>query len=259
MGIVVAGIVAANLSLVDHDQDRDDTSSIALPSPDLDTGDRAEPASRSTNRAEPQGEGDPAGEPAVSATITDLINGREQPSPMQPPKSGDGEYLVVGGEDEPADLGAGEAVRYLVEVEAGLPFDSDEFAADVHRILNDERGWGASEDAGFRRVDDGPVRFRVSLSSPDLTDEQCYPLLTGGEVSCWNGTRAVINAERWGTGAGTYGADLLAYREYLVSHEVGHALGHGHVNCPSEGELAPVMVQQTKSLGGCEANPWPDP
>jgi hypothetical protein len=145
----------------------------------------------------------------------------------------------------------------MVEVEEDLPFDADGFADDVHRILNDERGWGHDGSVRFERVDDDTAEFRVSLSSPDLTDEQCYPLLTRGEVSCWNGSRAIINAQRWGVGAETYGADVLSYREYLINHEVGHALGHGHVNCPVAGAPAPTMVQQTKSLQGCEPNPWP--
>jgi hypothetical protein len=69
----------------------------------------------------------------------------------------------------------------------------------------------------------------------------------------------VINAVRWGIGAKTYGRDLLSYREYLINHEVGHGLGRGHVRCPRPGWRAAVMVQQTKSLEGCRANPWPYP
>ncbi|MDN5717960.1 MAG: DUF3152 domain-containing protein, partial [Janibacter sp.] len=51
--------------------------------------------------------------------------------------------------------------------------------------------------------------------------------------------------------------DLQLYRHYLVNHEVGHGLGKGHERCPRKGSPAPVMVQQTLSLHGCTANPWP--
>ncbi len=209
-------------------------------------------------RSDIRAAGVPAPVPTHVATLEGrVVNGRVQPEPVDPPSAAEAEYDVATGSSEPPAEASGEVVRYLVEVERGLPFDPDEFAAAVHTILNDERGWGPQEDIRFKRVDDGPVRFRVSLSSPDLTDAECYPLRTGGKVSCWNGTRAVINAKRWGTGSETFAGDLLTYREYLINHEVGHALGHQHENCPKEGEPAPVMVQQTKSLEGCEANPWP--
>jgi hypothetical protein len=151
-------------------------------------------------------------------------------------------------------------IRYLVEVERGLPFDSRSFAVRVHQILNDPRGWGHGGRLRFVRTDHGPVRVRVALTSPDLTDRSCLPVHTGGELSCWDGPRSVINAKRWGTGAATYGGDLASYREYVINHEVGHQLhGPDHASCPKRGALAPVMVQQTKGLGGCRPNPWPFP
>ncbi|MEQ4724487.1 DUF3152 domain-containing protein [Nonomuraea sp. B19D2] len=164
-----------------------------------------------------------------------------------------GVYEVVPG-GAPPRRGRGEVVRYLVEVELGLPFDPDAFAAQVHRTLNDSRGW-----ARFERVDHGPVHVRVALSSPGLTVRQCRPLRTGGELSCWNGERSIINARRWAKGVPQYGGDLAAYRNYLISHEVGHSLGHEHRSCPGPGRLAPVMTQQSKSLGRCRPNPWPFP
>ncbi|MFE3454739.1 DUF3152 domain-containing protein [Nonomuraea sp. NPDC059194] len=169
------------------------------------------------------------------------------------PRRGTGRFRVVPGDGAPRK-GAGTAVRYQVEVEGGLPFSPKEFAATVHETLNDPRSWGR-----FRRVDHGPVRLSVALTSPLTTDAQCLPLRTGGELSCWNGSRSVINAERWARGVEAYHGDLTAYRRYVINHEVGHGLGHHHVSCPGRGRPAPVMVQQSKSLESCRPNPWPYP
>ncbi|AQZ64208.1 hypothetical protein BKM31_24530 [[Actinomadura] parvosata subsp. kistnae] len=192
----------------------------------------------------------PSAPPRSAIPPKPLAPGREK---VRVPHSASGRYAVVRG-GAPARRGRGEVVRYLVEVERGLPFDPAEFAAEVHRTLNDVRGWGR-----FERVDRGPVRVRVALSSPGLTIRQCLPLRTGGELSCWNGRRSVINALRWAEGVPQYGGDLTAYRRYLISHEVGHGLGHHHRRCPGPGRPAPVMVQQSKSLGRCRPNPWPFP
>lgn len=56
----------------------------------------------------------------------------------------------------------------------------------------------------------------------------------------------VLNAWRWVNGAPAYRDDLVNYRRYLISHEFGHALGTPHEGCPAAGELAPVMMRQTK-------------
>lgn len=95
------------------------------------------------------------------------------------------------------------------------------------------------------------------LATLGTTDELCAPLLTRGRVSCQNGSRVVLNAERWVDGAAAYGDDTAGYRRYLVNHEFGHALGRNHVGCPGRGRLAPVMMQQTKGLGSCRPNSWP--
>ncbi|WP_211489987.1 DUF3152 domain-containing protein, partial [Georgenia thermotolerans] len=176
------------------------------------------------------------------------------------PDAGAGRASVVPG--AAAAPPEGEDVRTVrVEVEDGLPVDGAAFAAYVMEVLNDPRGWGADGTLAFARTD-GAADVRVVLASPDLTDRLCYPLRTLGQVSCAIGGAAVLNVARWSEGAAPFtaaGGTVSGYRHYLVNHEVGHVLGHGHAACPAPGELAPVMVQQTLDLQGCRPNGWPAP
>lgn len=192
----------------------------------------------------------PAPRPTPTPVAEDLVS-----------QSGTGTLAVVSGTAGRADDGA-RLVRYRVRVEQGLevdgqPVDRRGFARIVHRILTDERGWQPIDGVRFVRVDGNDADVDVVLASPDTTDSMCAPLGTGGWLSCYNGYATVLNARRWYSGADSYGADLVNYRRYLVSHEMGHYLGHPHVECPAPGATAPVMVQQTKSLYGCDKGPWP--
>lgn len=170
------------------------------------------------------------------------------------PQSASGRLATVAGTVPPA--GAGTPLSYRLEVEAGLPLDGAAVAAQVHRVLTDRRGWQPIEGVAFTRTT-GPADFELIIASPDLVDRLCYPLDTIGQLSCRNGDKVILNARRWATAVPWYGGDMDAYRAYLVNHEVGHRLGHGHKPCPAAGAPAPVMVQQSKSLYGCRANPWP--
>lgn len=149
------------------------------------------------------------------------------------------------------------ARTFFVEVERGLPVDKGRFARFVQSVLYDERGWAAAGGFALQWVDSGTPDFRVALASPDTTDSLCAPLDTAGIYSCHNEGRAVLNYWRWANGADAYGDHLTAYRTYMVNHEVGHALGHGHAFCTEAGAEAPLMMQQTKGVGACEPHPWP--
>lgn len=189
------------------------------------------------------------------------------PSPTAEPGSGllgrtvepalSGELVVVPG-SAPAP-GQGTVWTVRVEVEKGLPVDLAVFAEAVLTTLNDPRGWSGVDGVTFARTDGETPDVRVVLSSPATTDALCAPLDTAGELSCGTTGAAILNFRRWVEGAEAFGPDVVAYRQYLVNHEVGHVLGHRHEECPAPGALAPVMVQQSISTQGCLPNGWPRP
>lgn len=174
------------------------------------------------------------------------------------PQSGGGHTTVVPGE-VPGREG-GPVVKYRIEIEDNLPIIPQAIAENIHAILNDPRGWGRS----FTRTA-GPADVRIVIASPNLVDTLCAPLTTQGRTSCRNGTTVALNANRWVNGAAIWpqmGKTMTDYHIYMVSHEMGHFLGNGHVNCPSPGALAPVMKQQSSDSGnnnGCVPNGWPNP
>lgn len=177
---------------------------------------------------------------------------------------GNGSFSVVPGST--GVIGKGQLYRYTIEVEHGVSgVEAKEFAAAVVSALSDRRSWIATGAVALKRVDSGPVDFRISLTTPMTVHRMCgYSLPV--ETSCYAGDygRVVLNLSRWVRGAQVFAGDLVGYRIYAVNHEVGHALGHNHAHsCLSSG-LAPVMMQQTigtKTAGGrrCRANSWPFP
>ena len=149
----------------------------------------------------------------------------------------------------------------------------------VDRTLADRRSWIGDQAVAFRRIDTGEPDFRVSLTSQMTIREGCgydIPL----EGSCFNPSmeRVFLNEARWVRGAVAFQGDIGSYRQYLVNHEVGHAIGLAqHDACTIDGGLAPIMMQQTFGTanddiarldpGGtvpadgtrCRFNPWPYP
>ncbi len=177
-------------------------------------------------------------------------------------EQGAGTLSVVDGSSDVH--GTGPLERFVVEVEDGIDVDGAGFAAAVEATLGDPRSWGHDGRMSVQRVGAaeaaaGAYDFRVSLVSPGSMERWCPGVGTGGYTSCRYGERAVINQARWETAVPDYDGDIPTYRQYVVNHEVGHALGNGHQPCPGPGEVAPVMHQQTLGLDGCTKNAWPFP
>ncbi|MEU6544237.1 DUF3152 domain-containing protein, partial [Streptomyces sp. NPDC046859] len=180
--------------------------------------------------------------------------------------TGSGKFDAVPGTDKAP--GGGRKFTYRVDVERGLGLDGALFAEAVQETLNDERSWAHGGARTFERVDSAEPDFVITLASPGTTADWCAKSgldTTEDNVSCDSAAteRVMINAYRWAQGSETYGDRIHAYRQMLINHEVGHRLGFGHVTCDKDGELAPVMQQQTKFLDHdgitCKANPWAFP
>lgn len=198
---------------------------------------------------------EPAGSPLVPAE-GELADGDAVVLEPPPVLVSDEGFLIAPGSSV---HGTGARWRFTVEVEPATGLDVEAVARDVARSLGDERSWSSTRT--LERVDDpSAARIRLVVATPETVDRLCAEvgLRTAGIYSCWTGRFAALNAWRWDAGAEGF-ADIQTYRQYLVNHEFGHGLGYGHVGCPSEGSLAPVMMQQSKGLDGCTANGWPYP
>lgn len=171
---------------------------------------------------------------------------------------GTGGFLAAAGTSQDPVDGGGRSVRFSVEVEAATGLDPDAVATITESALYDGRSWARDHD--LRRVAPSEASIRVVVATPATVDRLCARagLNTAGWLSCWNGRVAAINLDRWNQGVAHFD-DVARYRRYVVNHEFGHGLGHGHRGCPGSGRLAPLMAQQTKSLDGCVANEWPHP
>ncbi|WP_239082274.1 DUF3152 domain-containing protein [Actinoplanes teichomyceticus] len=202
----------------------------------------------------------PAGEGAATeAERRGSVQGAPPAAGEETGRAGDFRYVRTRG---PVLGEAGRLQRFRVAVEETVDgVEPDDFAASVDDILGDERSWIGGGKVRLRRVpgSGAGADFTVYLATPATSERMCATggLHTDGFTSCRLPGRVVINAERWADAIPDYAGDIGRYRQYVINHEVGHQLGHGHEACPGRGRPAPVMLPQTYGLGGCIPHAWP--
>ena len=140
-------------------------------------------------------------------------------------------------------------VYYRTSVDSDVRYDPEQFAEEIAIYLADPDGW-----AQYVRFvpGSGPAAKHIHLSSSNtLATNGC----ASGHLSCatLGGRDIWLNAQRWLGGASASRLPLERYRQYMVSHEMGHSLGYEHVKCPNSGP-APIMLQQTLGIGRCSPN-----
>lgn len=140
-------------------------------------------------------------------------------------------------------------VYFKTSVDPDVNYDSKTFRDEVTIYLADPHGWAQTVRFVFRSS--GPAKH-IRLSTPStLQTEGCMD----GTLSCatLGGDEIWLNSERWIHGSSQSKLPLDEYRQYMVSHEMGHSLGYDHAKCRGSGP-APVMMQQTLGIGRCAPN-----
>jgi hypothetical protein len=143
---------------------------------------------------------------------------------------------------------------YDVQQRGEVATELEDFARHAAATLHDGRGWSLGGSLAFSRV---PAGGDLTLWLAEETAVRSFSSGCSPAYSCRVADAVVINETRWRTATPSWTGSLDDYRRYVVLHEVGHWLQQGHVGCPGQGQPAPVMLQQSISLAGCTANPWP--
>lgn len=150
-----------------------------------------------------------------------------------------------------------EKLNYAVKIEPSLGLDPLCIKNLLFLILNNDTGWKNITEKQFQLTSVEESDYVYIFASPEKTDEICAPIETNSIYSCRKEQNIVLNFFRWKNGAVDFKNDMETYRIYLINHETGHILGWGHVGCPKEGAIAPVMMQQSKGTEGCIPYGWP--
>jgi len=139
------------------------------------------------------------------------------------------------------------------------------FEKKIRKVLMNPKGWKKVANVKFEILPlekfkkiKSKRKIPIRLSTNHTISEICgfdpkQPL-----SCCDTLTKEIwLNVGRWLNGAPASKLDLYKYRDYMINHEVGHALGRLHAECPCNGCPAPIMMQHTITIGECSPNNMP--
>jgi len=126
-----------------------------------------------------------------------------------------------------------------------------QFELDILIYLNSPDGWSQYGYYFEAKQKDPQVLIRLSSSSTIKTD---CGLPSNLSCAILGGTNIWLNSKRWFHGSSKSKLSLEDYRQYMVSHEMGHILGYEHKDCKGKGHKAPIMMQQTLGIKNCIPN-----
>jgi hypothetical protein len=153
-------------------------------------------------------------------------------------------------------------VYIATKVDEKVEYSDKRFNTKVRSVLCDPKGWQRIANVRFKFVNwdilptiNSTHKIPIKLSTNATIKYQCN---FNGLSCCDMRTKEVwLNFGRWTKGAPSSKLGLYKYRDYMINHEVGHALGREHTQCTVPGTKAPIMMQHTISIGKCTPNHRP--
>ena len=128
----------------------------------------------------------------------------------------------------------------------------------VRQSLSNMKGWSGL-GYSFNEI---PEKQNADVKYFMIPNEQIVQMFTdqfhGFSVCVTTASgrcKVYFNQKNWNDPPESFTGTLQEYRDYVVQHETGHALGFPHVE-QKKNQLCHPMYQQTKGTQHCTPNPW---
>jgi len=148
---------------------------------------------------------------------------------------------------------------YCVAVRGAAAGALQDMIGKLATTYADTRGWNDGGQIAFQYAPSN-CEYTVWLSA--ASQMTSFAPICDTYYNCQAGTSVVVNEDRWTHATDPWnatGASIEEYRTLIINHETGHRLGfYDDPVCPVPGGLAPVMMQQSIDLHGCQFSVWPN-